>query len=46
MGGGAARGHHHEHALAIGNRGEVLVSVTIDSLKAAYEESLEKQLQS
>jgi phosphoribosylformylglycinamidine synthase len=35
-----------KHALAIGNRGAALVSVTIDSLKAAYEGSLEKQLQS
>ena len=33
-------------ALTVGNRGEVLVSVTIDSLKAVYEESLEKQLRS
>jgi phosphoribosylformylglycinamidine synthase len=32
--------------LAIGNRGEVLVSVPVDSLKAVYEESLEKQLRS
>jgi len=32
--------------LTVGNRGEVLVSVTIDSLKAVYEESLEKQLRS
>jgi phosphoribosylformylglycinamidine synthase len=33
-------------ALAIGNRGETLISVTIDSLKVVYEESLEKQLRS
>ncbi|MGA3073626.1 MAG: phosphoribosylformylglycinamidine synthase subunit PurL [Bryobacteraceae bacterium] len=32
--------------LTVGNRGEVLVSATIDSLKAVYEESLEKQLRS
>ncbi len=32
--------------LTIGNRGEMLVSVPIDSLKAVYEESLEKQLRS
>ena len=32
--------------LAIGNRGATLISVTIDSLKAIYEESLEKQLRS
>jgi phosphoribosylformylglycinamidine synthase len=33
-----------EHGLAIGNRSVTLISVTIDSLKAIYEESLEKQL--
>ena len=33
-----------EHGLAIGNRNATLISVTIDSLKAIYEESLEKQL--
>jgi hypothetical protein len=32
--------------LSIGNRGEMLISVTIDILKAVYEESLEKQLRS
>ncbi|HXM40526.1 MAG TPA: phosphoribosylformylglycinamidine synthase subunit PurL [Bryobacteraceae bacterium] len=32
------------HDLAIGKRGATLISVTIDSLRAAYEESLEKQL--
>jgi phosphoribosylformylglycinamidine synthase len=32
--------------LAIGNHGAALISVTIDSLKAIYEESLEKQLRS
>jgi phosphoribosylformylglycinamidine synthase len=34
------------HGLAIGNRGEMLISVTIDNLKAVYGESLEKQLRS
>jgi len=32
--------------LAIGNRGEMLISVTIDSLRSTYEESLEKRLRS
>jgi phosphoribosylformylglycinamidine synthase subunit PurL len=32
--------------LTIGNRGETLISVMIDHLKAVYEESLEKQLRS
>jgi len=32
--------------LAIGNRGATLISVTIESLRAIYEESLEKQLRS
>jgi phosphoribosylformylglycinamidine synthase len=32
--------------LGIGNRGATLVSLTVDSLKAIYEESLEKQLRS
>jgi hypothetical protein len=42
---GAARaGITMKHGLAIGNRGATLISVTIDSLKAIYEESLEKQL--
>jgi phosphoribosylformylglycinamidine synthase len=34
------------YALVIGNRGATLISVTIDSLKAIYEESLEKRLRS
>jgi phosphoribosylformylglycinamidine synthase len=34
------------HGLAIGNRGAMLISVTIDSLKAIYEESLGRQLRS
>jgi phosphoribosylformylglycinamidine synthase subunit PurL len=33
-------------ALSIGNRGAMLISVNLDDLKAIYEESLEKQLQS
>ena len=32
--------------LAIGNRGALMISVSIDSLKAIYEESLEKKLRS
>jgi len=32
--------------LGIGNRGEMLISATIESLKAIYEGSLEKQLHS
>jgi phosphoribosylformylglycinamidine synthase len=35
-----------QHDLGIGNRGEMLISVTIDSLRSIYEESLEKQLRS
>jgi len=35
---------HDRTGLAIGNRGEMLITATIESLKAVYEESLEKQL--
>jgi phosphoribosylformylglycinamidine synthase len=35
-----------EGGLVIGNRGATLISVTIDSLKVVYEDSLEKQLRS
>ncbi len=34
------------HGLAIGNRGAELMSITLDSLKPVYEESLENQLRS
>ena len=34
------------HGLGIGNRGAMLISITLDSIKALYEGSLEKQLRS
>jgi hypothetical protein len=34
------------YALAVGIRGATVISVTIEDLKAIYEESLEKQLRS